>query len=95
MVLTCAGLLALGCGTMKSQLAKEQMLMSDAVDHAVSQIDFRTLSGRKVYFDSKYIQNIKGVGFVNSEYIISSLRQQMMAADCRLQDEPTTAEIIV
>lgn len=95
MVVACLGLLTLGCGTTKSQLAKEQMLMSDAVDQAVGQIDFRTLSGEKVYFDSKYIQNIKGVGFVNSEYIISSLRQQMMAADCRLQDEPTEADFVV
>lgn len=69
--------------------------MSDAVDHAISDIDFGAMSGKKVFFDSRYISNVKGVGFVNAEYIISSLRQQMIAADCRLQDEIDDADFIV
>lgn len=84
-----------GCGTTKTRLATEQLLMSDAVDEAVSRVDFRALSGEKVYFDSQYIQNIKGFGFVNADYIISSLRQQMLAADCRLQDSKDEADFIV
>ncbi len=84
-----------GCGTTKSRTATEQLLTSNAVDQAVSQIDFRPLAGRKVYFDTTYLQPVKGVGFVNAEYIISSLRQQMMAAGCRLQDKQENAEFIV
>lgn len=91
------GLLApvAGCGTTKSQMATEQLLVSDAVDRAVSEIDFRDLAGQKVYFDTRYVQNIKGVGFVNSEYIISSLRQQMFAANCYLQETVETADYVV
>ena len=95
LALSCFCVAAAGCGTTKSRLATEQLLMSDAVDAAVEDIDFQSLSGEKVYFDTKYIANIKGIGFVNSEYIISSLRQQMMAADCRLQDQPAEADYIV
>jgi hypothetical protein len=76
-------------------LATEQLVMSDAVDHAVAEFDFRPLAGRKVFLDARYVQNVKTTQFVNADYIISSLRQQMMAADCRLQDTPELAEIIV
>ena len=62
---------------------------------AVSELDFRPLAGRKVFFDIEYIKNIKGIGFVNSEYIISALRQQMIAADCRLQIDLEDADYVV
>jgi hypothetical protein len=88
-------LLMAGCGTTKSRTATEQLLTSSAVDQAVAQIDFRPLAGRNVYFDTQYITPIKGIGFVNAEYIVSSLRQQMTAAGCRLQEKPDTAEYVV
>jgi hypothetical protein len=93
-----------GCGSTKSRTATEQLLMSDAVDRAVAQIDFKELSGQKVFFDTKYvvntkdpafIGNLKGLGYVNAEYVISSLRQQMVAADCRLQDKLEEADFVV
>ena len=84
----------LGCGTTKGRLATEQLVMSDAVDKAVSEIDFRPLSGRKVFLDTKYVQNTKGTMFVNADYVISSLRQQMLAADCRLTDTAELADVI-
>lgn len=85
----------IGCGTTKTRVATEQLLMSDAVDEAVARVDFRAMSGAKVYFDTQYIKNIKGFGFVNADYIISSLRQQMIAADCRLQDDKEEADFII
>jgi hypothetical protein len=88
-------LLLSGCGTTKNRTATEQLLVSSAVDQAVAKIDFRPLTGRTVYFDTTYIQPVKDVGFINAPYIISSLRQQMMAAGCRLQEKAETAEFIV
>lgn len=84
-----------GCGTTKSRNATEQILVSDAVDRAIQDIDFRSLSGRTVYFDTTYIGTIKGIGFVNADYIVSGLRQQLMAARCLLQESPDDAEIII
>jgi hypothetical protein len=84
-----------GCGSSKSRLATDQLLMSDAVDRTVSQMDFSVLAQKKVYFDTKYVQPIKGYVFVNAEYVISSLRQQLTAAGCLLQDKPEEAEFIV
>jgi hypothetical protein len=88
-------LLSAGCGINKSRLATEQLVVSDAVDRAVSGIDFSPLSGRKVYFDTKYLDSVKPSPTGNVEYVISSLRQQMAAYDCRLQEKPEQAEFIV
>jgi len=95
--LALAGLctLAFGCGTTTQRLATEQLLISDAVDQAISQIDFDSLRYKKVFLDTTYLQPIKGVGFVNAEYIISSLRQQLTASRCLIQEDRETADIIV
>ena len=84
-----------GCGTTRSRSATEQLLSSDAVDRSISQIDFRDLSEKKVFLDTKYLRSVKGVGFVNADYIISSLRQQMMAAGLLLQDKLEEADYVV
>lgn len=87
--------LVCGCGTTTTRTATEQLLMSDAVDNAISQIDFRVLRGKKVFLETDYLRQVPKVGFVNAEYITSSLRQQLTAARCLIQDKRETAEIIV
>lgn len=94
-VAICLGALLPGCGTTKATTATEQLLLSDAVDGAVARIDFTALRNQKVYFDTQYIKNYKGVGFVNSEYVISSLRQQMVAAGLQLYDKAEDADFVV
>lgn len=84
-----------GCGTSRSRIATDQLLTSDAVDKAVDSIDFGALRGRKVYFDTQFVKNIKGIGFVNADYVISSLRNQMVAAGCLLQDKKEDADVVV
>ena len=83
-----------GCGTTREKLATEQMLLSDAVDRAVARIDFSPMTGEKVFLDTTYLRQIKGTAFVNADYIISSLRQQMVLAGCLLQDNREDAEYI-
>jgi hypothetical protein len=103
MALSCCGLMLLpGCGTTKSVTATEQLLMSDAVDSTISKMDFRPLTGYKVFLDTTYITSagkaIPGVpmsfNLVNSDYVISALRQQITAAGCMLVDNKDVAEII-
>ena len=38
---------------------------------------------------------MKGEGFVNSEYVTSAIRQQILAAGCLIQDTPQDADIII
>lgn len=83
-----------GCGSTKSRSATEQLLVSDAVDRSVASIDFSDLSGRSVYLDTQYVKAVKGTGFVNSDYIISSLRQQMLAYRLQLVENRDEAEFI-
>jgi hypothetical protein len=84
-----------GCGINRSRLATEQMVVSDAVDRTVASIDFSPLSGHTVYFDTQYLDGINLGTNGNVKYVISSLRQQMMAYDCRLQEKADTADYIV
>lgn len=94
-VLAALILCAAGCGTSRSRKATEQLLISDAVDKAVGSLDFTALSDRKVFLDTQYLKTVKGLGFVNADYVISSLRNQMAAAGCLLQDKKEDAEIVV
>ncbi len=84
-----------GCGTTKNTIATEQLLLSDAVDGAVARVDFTPLVHQKVFFDTRFMKNYKGVGFVNVEYVTSSLRQQMIAAGLMLQETEETADFVV
>jgi hypothetical protein len=86
--------LLIGCGTTKARRATEQVLMSDAVDRAVSALDFRPLSGQHVFLDTTYAKDLKSETFVNANYIISSVRQQMLGAGCRLEETQETADFV-
>ena len=86
---------AVGCGTSVRRTGTEQLLTSDAIDRSVAQIDFSVLAGRDVYLDSQYIVGMRDPTFVSGPYVISSLRQQMSAAGCKLQDSQDKADYIV
>ncbi|MCR9115522.1 MAG: hypothetical protein NXI22_01070 [bacterium] len=92
---TFLGLLS-GCGTTKSNLATEQLLMSDAVDYSVSRMNFDPLSGRKVFLETRYLTTDAKIStVVGADYVASSLRQQIAAAGCLLQDTEKTADYII
>ncbi|MEM7314771.1 MAG: DUF6655 family protein, partial [Planctomycetota bacterium] len=87
--------LLVGCGTIKGRAATDQLLLSDAVDRTISQVNFRELSGAKVYLDSSYIKSVRSSGFVNCDYIVSSLRELLIRDGCHLQDSAKDAEYVV
>jgi hypothetical protein len=91
-----AALLALfGCGINKSRLATEQLVVSEAVDKAVAGIDFAPLTGKRVFFDTQYLDGVNMGPTGNIKYVISSFRQQMTAYDVRLQEKIETADYVV
>ena len=93
MVLALCGLAA-GCGTTRvtdtQRCATEQLLVSNAIDQVVSQFDFRALAGKPVYFDPQYLD-----GAVDKGYLISSLRQHLLANGCILQEDRAKATYVV
>jgi len=88
-------LLTLGCGTTTKRVATEQLLISNAIDEAVAEIDFSSLSGQRVFLDTTYIKADKSAGFVNTNYITSALRHQLTAAGCQIFDSQDEVEIIL
>lgn len=86
-----------GCGTMKSNTATEQLLFSGAVDAAIAKIDFTPLRGELVFFDTQYIKTPPNAGgsIVGADYVISSLRQQMVAAGLLLVPKMEEADYVV
>ncbi len=83
-----------GCGTTKwsdsPRTATEQLLISDAVDRAISAIDFGPLADKDVYLDTRYI-----VTALDQNYVISTLRQHMLASGCIIKDKPEDADYVV
>jgi len=83
-----------GCGTTRStdslRTATEQLLISDAIDRAVQTIDFQPLSGQSVYLDDTRLEEI-----VDRDYLVSTLRQHLLASGCTLKDVRDEADFIV
>lgn len=86
--------LLVGCGTTRltdtQRTATEQLLISNAVDQAVSQLDFRSLAGKAVFFDPQYLD-----GTVDRGYLVSSLRQHLLANGCSIQEDRTKATYVM
>jgi hypothetical protein len=83
-----------GCGTTREKLATEQLLLSDAVDRSVADLDFSPLANERVFLDTQYIQ-FDSKGLVNSNYVSSAIRQQMAADGCLLQESAEGADYVV
>jgi hypothetical protein len=83
-----------GCGSTRTsntmRTATEQMLISDAIDRTVDSIDFTPLAGQSVYFDDGKLEDV-----VDKGYLVSSLRQHMLASGCVLKDKRADATFVV
>jgi hypothetical protein len=83
-----------GCGTTRTsdtkRTATEQLLISHSIDDTVSNLDFRMFCGKRVFLDPQYLANV-----TDKEYLISSLRQQLLASGCLLQEESKKATYII
>jgi hypothetical protein len=94
--LVCAvvALVASGCGTTRwsdsKRTATEQLLISDAVERAVMQIDMRPLAGYAVFLDTTILKDV-----TDGAYLASALRHQLLASGCRLAASEDSAELVV
>jgi hypothetical protein len=89
-----AGAICAGCGTTKwtdsSRTATEQLLISDAMDRAISRMDFRALSGKTVYLDDTAVKKL-----TDGSYMVSTVRQHMLASGCILKENKNEADYVV
>jgi hypothetical protein len=83
-----------GCGTTRSsdtlRTATEQLLVSDAVDRAIQSVNLTPLAGQTVYLDDSRMADV-----VDKNYIVSTLRQHMLASGCILRDSRDQADFVV
>ena len=98
-VLTCVavaivGPLLAGCGTTRSsdtiRTATEQLLISDAIDRAVQTVNFEPLRGQTVFLDDQRLADV-----VDRNYLVSTLRQHLLASGCLLRDKRDDADFVV
>jgi hypothetical protein len=84
----------MGCGTTRTsntvRTATEQLLVSDAIDRTVEQIDFKVLEGESVFFDERHLAEV-----VDKAYLISSFRQHLLASGCILKDKREDASFVI
>ncbi len=82
-----------GCGTVKqtgtARTGTEQILLTNAWDDALRKVDFRPLAGVPIFLDTQYVTA------VDQGWVISSLRQAMLAQGVLLRDKAEKAQWIV
>jgi hypothetical protein len=89
-----AAIHVVGCGATRStdttRTATEQLLISDAIDRAVQNMDLHILSGQTVYLDDSKLADV-----VDKNYLISTLHQYLLANGCQLRDKREEADFVV
>jgi len=92
--MVCCVMLMAGCGTTKwtdtRRAATEQLLISDAMDRAVAKLDFRAVAGKKVWLDATPVKLA-----TDSAYLVSLLRQHLLASGCILMEDREDADYVV
>ncbi len=85
--------ICLGCGTSKwtdtRRSATEQLLITDAMDRAVSKLEFRALAGKTVYIDERPLNSM-----ADSAYLVSCLRQHMLTSGCVVKETREDADYV-
>lgn len=83
-----------GCGTTRvtdtQRAASEMMLISHAIDTTVAKLDFSALNGKTVFLDVQYLDEV-----VDKGYLISSIRQHLLAHGALLQEKRDQALYVV
>ena len=83
----------LGCASMKesdtARTGLEQLLISNAVDQSLSKVDFRPVSGAKVFLKTDLLD------CVDKNYVMLSTRSKLLANNCTLVDKADDADIVM
>lgn len=68
----------------------EQLLLSAAIDRAINQMNLEPLAGKEVFLDGQYLK-----GVTDEQYIVSTLRQHLLAHGCVLKEKREDAAYVV
>ena len=83
----------IGCGTTKwtdtRRSATEQLLITDAMDRAVSRLDCRALAGKTIFIDDTPVKSLD-----DAPYLVSCMRQHLLAGGCIVMENKEEADYI-
>jgi len=86
-------LFTIGCSSMKrtdtARTAREQMLISGAIDQSLGKCDFAAFHGSRVFVDDKYLEA------VDKGYIVGSVRHRLMLNGAMIAPKAEDADVIV
>lgn len=87
----CLAIVVVGCTSTTtsntSRTAKEQMLLSNAVDQSLDKVDFTPLYGQKVFVEEKYLD------CVDKGYVVGSIRHRVLRAGGTLAATADDADV--
>ncbi len=72
-----------------ARTAKEQMLLSNAVDQSLDKVDFAPLYNQKVFLEEKYLECI------DKNYVIGSLRHRILRAGGIISPTADDADVVM
>ncbi|MEZ6039799.1 MAG: DUF6655 family protein [Planctomycetaceae bacterium] len=72
-----------------ARTAKEQMLLSNAVDQSLDKVDFTPLYGQRVFLEEKYLDCI------DKPYVVGSVRHRIMRAGGTLLPSADDADVVM
>lgn len=82
-----------GCTSTKTtntaRTAKEQLLLSNAVDQSLDKVDFTPMYGQKVFLEEKYLD------CVDKSYVIGSLRHRILRSGGLLIGTADDADVVM
>ena len=85
--------LAIGCSSVKrtdtARTAREQILISGAVDQSLAKCDFTPFQGARVFVEDKYLDCI------DKGYLVGSVRHRLMLNGAAIASKPEEADVVI
>jgi hypothetical protein len=82
-----------GCTTTRktdtARTAREQLLISNAVDQALAKVDFAAFQGQRVLVEEKYID------CTDKAYVVGSVRHRLMLNGATIATKPEEADVVM
>ena len=73
-----------------ARTAREQLLISNAVDHSLAKVNFSSLAGAKVFLEEKYMD-----AAVDKAYILGTLRHHILRSGASIVAKAEDADVIM
>ncbi len=81
--------------TEPTQTATEQLLITRAVDDAVTKMDVSFVSGARIFVDTDYVDQARDRNVLFARYMMSAVRDRMLHAGALISDDRAGADVIV